>query len=224
MAMKILSVNITKLVCSLDTVDTYANNILQTVATLDSKESNELINSSKNWYRDANKLCRQIGAELNLSAEIVAGVVAVLSPNQNWLIQERHTKKFISDILNGVDYKSTGYGYYANREKASKIILNKKVFPYLSGQKVTAFYSNIVGKYSNVTIDIWAVRIALNDYSLNRKQCGLYMRDYYKRDEIVRSYHVAANRLKLPVAVLQSLSWVIGRNIISKKLEKTVTI
>lgn len=204
--------------CNLDTVELYTNNIMQICTTADNNKTAEITRDGLNWYEDAKDMCYAISKRFDIPVELVAGVVAVLSPNISWIIQQRHTESFIYEILNGASHTEVGYGYLTNRLKAKKILLEKKVFPHLSGQKVTAFYHNILGDYSTPTIDIWAIRIAISDFSLNRSKAGFYMKDFALRDEIKQAYKVAAKRLKMPVAIAQSLSWTIAIELYREKI------
>lgn len=195
-------------VCCLDTVQRYKSNILYYTRVSDTS----IVNAGVVWYRDANKLCKDIASKTGLKFTTVAGVIAVLSPNQNWQVQQKYTLRFIQDIQKGTYYKSTGYGYFTNRLKAVNMILSDTVKPYLRGAKVEAFYNNITGNLNTVTLDIWAIRIALNDLTLPKKDSGLYMRNNALRDEIYKAYLLASSELNYKPAILQSLVWHIVRD------------
>lgn len=77
----------------------------------------------------------------------------------------------------------------------------------LKGPKVRAFARNILGDTQAVTIDIWALRVALGDDFdpglITRK--GVY-------DALARCYRLAALRVGLTPRETQAITWVVARN------------
>ena len=110
------------------------------------------------WYDTAALEVRTLAASYGFSFEVVAGVVAVLSPNCYWDVNLHDAEEVLSTVrFGGVleEIKTTTYN--RNKDKAIAIALGGKVFPYLNGPKVEAFFHCICGDYSEVAIDAHAI-------------------------------------------------------------------
>lgn len=78
----------------------------------------------------------------------------------------------------------------------------------LSGQKVNAFYNNIIGNYNFVTIDVWILRY----FKHTKKTFNLTDYRYYSR--IIRKL---AEKMNLLPCELQAVLWERQRHIDNKK-------
>lgn len=115
------------------------------------------------WYVKARTLAARIAHATGLTLEQVAGVIATMSPNVEWGLQERHTLAFCQYILAGGNVKDApGAGYGKNRKKAAKIVLGGDPHILCSGPKVYPFMLAILGDESQVVIDVWMGRSAVN--------------------------------------------------------------
>lgn len=106
------------------------------------------------WYDAARTEVEALAASYDVRYDIVAAVVAVLSPNVNWETNIHDAAEVLATCRLGGELESIKVSTYnRNRDKAVSIVLSGEVFPHLSGQKVTAFYYNLCGDYSEPTLD-----------------------------------------------------------------------
>lgn len=124
------------------------------------------------WYDSARDYAAALAAGTDYSVEQCAGVIAALSPQCPWALNKEWARRLVEwhaagDYTNLPPRVSTS----KNREKALHI-LNAYNAPLdiLGGVKVRAFYANIVGDESVVTVDLWAwycatgVKLANNEH------------------------------------------------------------
>lgn len=130
-----------------DDIDTYVSNI---VAVWDSATP-EQIAQGKAWYATARDIATEIGRG---DVRMGAGVIAALSPMTNWSLNQRNA----SAMADGQDIGTLG----ASKAKASRILAGEDFDDVLPrGSKTWNFAHNIVGSIDHVTIDRWAIRIAI---------------------------------------------------------------
>jgi len=128
------------------------------------------------FYEYAHEMCESIAKKYGLNIYQVAGIIASLSPQTPWDRNIELAEKFCKNgAISGVPKDRL--------QKCSDILkltcrdrISKRVFG-VAGFKVHAFYWNIVGDVSRVTIDSHAVFSAFNSpiayadgdtYSMNR--------------------------------------------------------
>lgn len=174
-----------------------------------------------NWYRDACNWCMTTAYEYDLTYRQVAGVVAALSPGNNWLRNKIDAVNCIvaSRSFAGVDgFKSATYGKL-NKEKAYRIAQGEDPLLVLRGDKVRSFYSNIVSPNGteDVTVDGHAIHIALGitDEAIDKvpkMNAKLYVKlvEAYKQAAIKINSCSMAQAQVVPSQV-QSVTWVIHR-------------
>lgn len=152
------------------------------------------------WYWRASDVIADMAAESGLPTDVVADVVAVLSPQCPWTRNIAGARLALT--LHGAghpwtDAKSaTVYG--ANVRKAWRILDGDR--SALRGPKVEAFGANLRGDLSYVTVDVWATRAAIG-------------RDLPGRDRraIIAGYKLAARRAGVSPAEFQAIVWVAVR-------------
>lgn len=106
------------------------------------------------WYADARLEACELADRYGVELGTAAGVIAALSPNSQW----SQNLTDADTVLSSRDDSDAFYSvkvttYNANKRKAFDIAHSEKVFPTLSGPKVTAFYYNICGDLSETTVD-----------------------------------------------------------------------
>jgi len=111
------------------------------------------------WYRNAQREGRAIGPTLHRGV----GVIAALSPMQAWDTNIILAQQLAETHRAGLPMPTSGYGFKRNTAKAWAILEGAKPLAVLSGPKVRSFYRNLLGCPNAVTVDRWAVRIALGD-------------------------------------------------------------
>lgn len=134
-----------------------------------------VVSEGMNWYADAHEFCIEQSLMFNTSVEVVAGVVAALSPGNRWDRNKLDAVSCLTAVARGVGVESFKSGTYgvANKEKAYRIARGEQPLDVLGGNKVRAFYLLIAtaGVDSNVVcVDGHAVHIALGltDKAINK--------------------------------------------------------
>lgn len=186
------------------------------------------------WYNDVYFRCLELAVEYRVYYEIVAAVIATLSPVMPWSKNIHNARKIIEfvlanktallaffhgrvglahlDMLDAItELFSHVQGYNTNKAKALFVVLYNDV-TFCRGEKVSAFYDNIAHPESNkVTIDIWMIRMGLFYFDLHIKR-----NPYTKYSAIFQQAIInVAYRLDIQPKQLQAIVWkqsrVIGR-------------
>jgi len=123
------------------------------------------------WYQDQHNYLKDMSAHFNVKLEVTCGIVAALSPLISW--QENiniayHFLKFKGKLPSNVKTSC----FKINLKKALKIYRTKKVFPTLSGFKVTQFYANLLNPFDENSVTIDTFMIACYYDILDRKETG----------------------------------------------------
>lgn len=164
----------------------------------------EQVEHGLSWYADAHAWAESKARQYGLDIRKVAGVTAALSPMQSWAGNKTNTDKVLHAWYNGLGKPSAGLP--ANVSKAWAIV--RDIAPpldILSGEKVRAFYLNILGRYDMVTVDRWAWRAARKD---KWTPSGLTLNQYRA---LQQAYVDAADELDLQPAILQAIVWLVVR-------------
>ncbi len=126
----------------------------------------ELIGGAR-WYPDALLFCERLSTETGLSVNVVAGVVAALSPNNRWARNMADAaaicRAFAAGTLQDAAQIKVGT-YNSNKAKALQILAGEEPLDVLGGLKVRAFYQCILGDDGAVCIDGHAYAIWLGSY------------------------------------------------------------
>jgi hypothetical protein len=155
------------------------------------------------WYPSADNLVNQLAGAYGLPAPTVAAVVAHLSPRTSW----QRNIQGAREILAG---GTAPYCLSKNRENAGRALAAPNPLDTFSPRapKARAFARNILGDESTVTVDVWAMRIAMGcrdfDDSALRRQ-GAY-------EAVAHAYRLAAKRAGVTPAVMQATTWIVARN------------
>jgi hypothetical protein len=169
------------------------------------------------WYEEAQAFASDIAVQFGFSLETAAGILAVLSPGVRWSQQLRSTAAFVQAVLDSPDetnpkaYPGSFLG--ANKEKARQIVNGADPDEIVSGVKVRAFYANILGM-EGLTIDRWALRIAVGDLALSPDECAALLRPSSRvRKSVVVAYIDVADDVGIPAHHLQAITWVVARRL-----------
>ncbi|MBM4616419.1 hypothetical protein GS534_24540 [Rhodococcus hoagii] len=151
------------------------------------------------WYPAAGAFADELAAEYGVSRAHVATAIAHLSPRTNW----QANKAAARALLAGTGKPSGIIG--SNWDRAAKSLTDPNPLATLNGIKTRNFAHNILGNEDAVTVDVWAMRVALG-YSDDGKlgRVGAY-------DALAHAYRVAAKRVGVSPAVLQATTWTVIR-------------
>lgn len=156
------------------------------------------------WYSRALETAHAMADEFGITVEAAAGILAALSPGVGWAknVTDAYT------VASGNDNVPVST-YGPNRRKAEAIRDGADPLATLGGNKVRAFYGNILsgGTDSNVTIDRHA--IAALAYKL--PESGSISDALYAAAS--RSYGIVAAEHGITGAQLQAVVWLTWRRL-----------
>lgn len=162
------------------------------------------------WYGIAQKWIEEVAAVFDIPEEIVAYVVATLSPKLRWdKNQESALAMLELQIFGYTEKRNSALG--ANTRKVFAAFDGHR--PYTAtGDKVSSFQRNLLGDYSAVTIDRHAIAIALYGTDSIGNDSGdvkITANDYAL---FVHAYRIASQRLGVNPVTVQSTTWcAVGR-------------
>jgi len=155
------------------------------------------------WYDYSGQWCNELDRGFCLKPGTVAGFVAALSPLNSWDSQLKYTPPSLQNglaLIAGGDAPHSGIsgpGFFANRDKAARILSGEKPLDVLGGDKVRSFYRNLTGDGSAVTIDRHSLAIVGLGETCTPKQYA----------QVSKAYVLAGKRLDLTGAECQALTW-----------------
>lgn len=164
------------------------------------------IEAGAQWYPKAGAFVDALAAKVNatrvepLSREHVAAVVAHLSPRTSW---KRNLEGAEALLMTGRAPGCIG----ANVDRALAALADPEPLKTFNGPKTAAFVHNILGDEERVTVDVWAVRIALGDRADAEQilsRVGVYAALEY-------AYQLAARRAGVAPSTMQAATWVVAR-------------
>lgn len=135
-----------------------AKKIRENLSTYFDLATAEQIKGGKNWYRNANNICRKLSTD-NYTPEQVAGVISALSPRNKWERNIEDADTVLSAVAKGLlpeDIKVCTFN--TNKFKAFEIAKGKRTINKNS-RKTYAFIRNIAYlDPERVTVDVWHLR------------------------------------------------------------------
>jgi len=137
------------------------DDIKANLRALYNRATDEQMDEGLAWYDAAFVTVTGIATLAGVTIDAAAAVVAAISPRQTW---SRNVKIALSicQYPNGVDHAV----FAINLEKSRRILAGEEPLKVLGGNKVRAFYANLLGQYDDVTVDGWIWRGATNgDYN-----------------------------------------------------------
>jgi hypothetical protein len=156
------------------------------------------------WYARGRRFALYVARTYHVSLEQAAGVTAALSPRKPW--RENKRLAILSCKAHAANMKPGDVALHtlANVRKAWAILDGVAPLDVLGGAKVRAFYRNLTGDLSAVTVDAWAMRAA---DGVDPK--GTPTPDLYAAYAV--AYTVAASVVGLAPAVFQAVVWIAVR-------------
>jgi hypothetical protein len=128
------------------------------------------------WYEDQHNYLKEMANYFDVPFKIVCGITAVLSPSISWQSNVNLTYDLLR-FRGHIPAHIKKPCYKINLTKAIKIYKNKRVFPYLSGPKVTQFYLNLLNPFDDNSITVDTFMIACYHDLSDRKQVQPYTRE-----------------------------------------------
>jgi hypothetical protein len=162
------------------------------------------------WYAVANEWIVKTAQVFDISEEIVAYVVATLSPKLRWdKNQESALAMLELQVWGFTQKRNSALG--ANTQKVLDAFDGLR--PYkATGDKVSSFQRNLLGDYDAVTIDRHAIAIALRGLNAIGTDSGDVKISKAQYSVFVQAYRIAAERLNENPVTVQSITWcAVGR-------------
>jgi hypothetical protein len=151
------------------------------------------------WYPGEGQWLVEIAYAHGFNVDTVAAVAAHLSPRIDW----NRCKTLVQIFLAG----GGTFGLMkANVARAEAAINSETPLSTVKGNKTKAFAANLLGDVDAVTVDVWAIRIALGATVRGDevKIANLY-------DALADAYREAALRRGITAPSMQAVTWVVAR-------------
>lgn len=177
--------------------------------------SAENIRQGLTWYLRAHDFAREVGGARPHHVARNAGIIAALSPMNEWENNKRKAAQLISQrgrVTIGED-GSNGIGLSANVVKAVRIYRGEDPMDVLKGDKVTAFYRTILDPTGDIdpVIDRHAFDIAVGMRTDDKTRGMLQRKGVY--EEFANVYRQAAKVAGIGSAQMQAITWVAWKDI-----------
>lgn len=182
------------------------------------KANDEHKSEGMNWYQHALAECQRIveATDYWYTIEQVIGIMAVGSPGVNWrenfTIPERMIDLHMREIPTT---EWEGFTCYKRNLYKSAAVLDGD-YSAIKGRKTVAFFSNISGDGDMVTVDRWAIRVALNDPHIPKEMIAPSSRKCY--NAIADAYIEAASLVDIEPRQMQAVCWVQMRHAFGGKV------
>jgi hypothetical protein len=170
----------------------------------------EQVQRGYDWYADANAFAHALSAHTGITLTQAYDVIAANSINTPW---DRNVTLAWYHATSRTYDRTIG----TTCEMVRRIIENGERLRDIVGKdarKVRSFSANIEGDLNIATIDRWAFRIwvALADCECTGSShgCGM-VPNGAKYERIAADYAAAAAAVRVPVAVLQAITWIVLR-------------
>lgn len=191
---------------TIPTVGQMTKNILAVL-----NEANEAeIDHGTTWYHTACKRAQEIADEAQLPLDVVVGVIAALSPTNEWEKNLTDARNLCLEFVRGgymEDVKCSTYN--TMKEKAWAILVGVDNIPaHLNGPKITDFYSCIMGDESACVIDGHAWCIANNERRTMQEVPNIGKK---ARQQMQEAYAAAGKAVGFHAYQIQAITWVAWR-------------
>ena len=154
------------------------------------------------WYGRGADIITHLSQRTGHSPEHVAAVISHLSPRTPWG----------RNIYGATMLVTTGEAptcLSANIARARRALASPDPLATFSAQapKTARFARNLLGDRSVVTVDVWALRVAIGRDAEDKhlKRAGVY-------DAVEHAYRLAAARLGVDPVTVQATTWIVARN------------
>lgn len=178
---------------------TMHNTVNRIVATFNRATPSD-IEAGARWYADGEDFVQKLAQKTGQRSETVAAVVAHLSPRTTW------SRNLLGATLL-LEGRNPEFCMSANVARAEKARRSDHPLGTLNGPKTRRFALNLLGDREAVTVDVWALRVALgerDDAELVIGRVGVY-------EAVEQAYRLAARRLGVDPVTCQATCWIVAR-------------
>ncbi len=193
----------------------YETNILKVYAQATDSD----IDMGLHWYQQVNDAAKAIAGRCTTATTVeVIGVIAALSPGLSWGLNVLQAEQLIKAHEQGTELPLVGSYGHKNVDKAIRILNHEWPLDVLGGNKVRAFFYNILFPTgdAHVTIDRHAKALTINAPATRRGFASDNVLSAVKKSEydyIAWHYEVIARRLRLIPSQLQAICWITWKRI-----------
>ncbi len=159
------------------------------------------VEAGATWYGDAGHHVDTLAALGGITREHAAAVISHLSPRTPW---SRNVAGAYALVTTGEAPGCLG----ANVARARRALASDAPLETFGGPKTRRFARNVCGDRSAVTVDVWAVRVALGTRP-DAEQCLTRVGVY---DALEHCYRLAAQRAGVDPTTMQATTWIVARN------------
>lgn len=157
------------------------------------------------WYDAARVELAEIAESFDMVLSDVAWLAATLSPHLSWELNKQSLIAFLCSWYGlPTEYSNSAYG--KNTHKCTRYMLGE-IDGLPSGPKVSAFYLNLMGDYSALTIDRHAMRIALFGMWRITEETGDMSPSVNEHRLITLAYENVSRMLGITAVELQAITW-----------------
>lgn len=189
------------------------------------------VSEGRGWYARARSECLAIAAQYGVTLEVVAVVLAIISPSTPWARNVYLTRLVFSRVADGASFDDLTDKdsplrlpmMSANARKAAAVALGADPWSIISGPKVTPFAQRVIDAATGATgpasvvIDRHAHDIALGRVTSDRER-GVSLGRSGGHHAFAMAYVRAASVLRrtgeapgITPAELQAVTWVVWR-------------
>lgn len=186
---------------ALDKIDERVPGITRRISATWAKATRSDVEAGACWYLEAEGIIDRLSGQTGHSREKVAAVLAHLSPRTTW---SRTVAGATSLLLVGTAPGCMG----ANVARARLALASDDPLGTLHGPKTARFARNMLGDHDAVTVDVWALRVALGDPEAD----GTVLRVPGVYEAIEHCFQAAARRAGVTAATMQATTWIVARN------------
>ena len=165
------------------------------------------------WYAADHEIARTLCETYGLSMTQTAGILAAVSPQNEWARNVAMAERYISTWLGVVRtaVRQGGYLGVGLRKVDDLLALNfpsaEEAAVILNGDKVRAFFYNIMGDLHQVCVDGHAVNIAQNGL-LRKGITQAKSPTSLQYTLTAAAYEAAADEVGILPALMQAVTWV----------------
>jgi hypothetical protein len=162
------------------------------------------------WYYKAKAIVEKLAEEYQIPLNIMAGIVATLSPGNRWNSNITAAKRLIEKYKFGIPHERIN-SYSKQIEKARKI-LETGDLSNIIGPKVTVFYKSLVNPdeiKNDLVLDSHAINIWRGDTRRKIKKTPQPSKS--EREQMIVDYKKASEILGVSVQEIQAVTWYIWK-------------
>jgi hypothetical protein len=189
----------TKRTAALAKVNTTFEETVQRILETYDRATDTQLEDGMQWYPGEGQWVVEVAYAHGFSVDTVAAVAAHLSPRIDWDRCKTLTQIFLS-----------GGGTFglmkANAARAQSAIDSETPLSTVKGNKTKSFAANLLGDVDAVTVDVWAIRVALG-----ATVRGDEVKIAHLYDALADAYREAALRRGISAPSMQAVTWVVAR-------------